>query len=55
MNNIVFIVNEHAGNGLGKKVWRKWKETIDFPYTVYMTEREDHATEIAKKCAEING
>ncbi|MGB3101868.1 MAG: diacylglycerol kinase family protein [Psychrobacillus psychrotolerans] len=52
MNNIVFIVNEHAGNGLGKKVWRKWRETIDFPHTVYMTKREDHATEIAKKCAE---
>jgi len=51
MSSIVFIVNEHAGNGLGKKVWRKWKETIDFPHTVFITERENHATEIARKCA----
>lgn len=52
MSNIVFIVNEYAGNGLGKKVWRRWQEAIDFPHTVFITEREDHATEIAKKCAE---
>jgi len=52
MSNIVFIVNEYAGNGLGKKVWRKWKKTIDFPHTVFVTERENHATEIAKICAE---
>lgn len=52
MSNIVFIVNEHAGNGLGKKVWRKWKKAIDFPHTVFITERKGHATEIAKNCAE---
>ncbi|WP_277586165.1 diacylglycerol/lipid kinase family protein [Psychrobacillus antarcticus] len=52
MSNIVFIVNEYAGNGLGKKVWKKWKDAIDFPHTVFITEREDHATEIAKNCAE---
>lgn len=52
MSNIVFIVNEHAGNGLSKRVWRKWQEAIDFPHTVFITERKDHATEIAKKCAE---
>lgn len=52
MSNIVFIVNEYAGNGLGKKVWRRWQEAIDFPHTVFITERENHATEIAKKCAE---
>lgn len=52
MSNIVFIVNEHAGNGLGKKVWGKWKKAIDFPHTVFITERKGHATEIAKNCAE---
>lgn len=52
MSNIVFIVNEYAGNGLGKKVWRKWKETIDFSHTVFITQRKGHATEIAKSCAE---
>lgn len=52
MSNIVFVVNEYAGNGLGKKVWKKWQAAIDFPYTVFFTEREAHATEIAKNCAE---
>lgn len=52
MSNIVFIVNEYAGNGLGKKIWRKWKDAIDFPHTVFITESKDHATKIARKCAE---
>ncbi|MFJ7827113.1 diacylglycerol/lipid kinase family protein [Psychrobacillus sp. NPDC096623] len=52
MSNIVFIVNMHAGNGLGKKVWNKWKETIDIPHQVFFTERTEHATEIAKSCAD---
>lgn len=52
MSNLVFIVNEHAGNGLGKKVWNKWKVIIDIPHQVFFTEGTKHATEIAKKCAD---
>lgn len=51
MNKVVFIVNEHAGNGRGKKVWKKWKETITFPYTFMITERIGHAIEIARNYA----
>ncbi|MFJ7971013.1 diacylglycerol/lipid kinase family protein [Psychrobacillus sp. NPDC096389] len=51
MNNVVFIVNEHAGNGRGKKVWKKWKDAISFPYTFMITERIGHAIEIARNYA----
>lgn len=51
MSKVVFIVNEHAGNGRGKKVWLKWKKNISFPYTYFKTERNGHATEIARNCA----
>ncbi|WP_166462471.1 diacylglycerol/lipid kinase family protein [Psychrobacillus vulpis] len=52
MNNIIFIVNEHAGNGRAKKIWASWKDKLTFPYTFFMTEYSGHAKEIAKHCAE---
>jgi len=52
MNKVVFIVNEHAGNGRGKKIWMKWKELLTFPYIYVTTERSGHATDIAKSYAE---
>ncbi|ALC84672.1 hypothetical protein AM499_01750 [Bacillus sp. FJAT-22090] len=54
MNNVVFIVNEHAGRGRAKKIWASWKEKIDFPYTSYVTEYRGHATNIARDCALYN-
>ncbi|MFJ8066123.1 diacylglycerol/lipid kinase family protein [Psychrobacillus sp. NPDC096426] len=51
MINVVFIVNEHAGNGRGKKVWMKWKKLITFPYMYVTTKRSGHAVEIAKSYA----
>ncbi|WP_391116498.1 diacylglycerol/lipid kinase family protein [Psychrobacillus sp. L3] len=52
MNKVVFIVNEYAGQGRGKKIWASWKSKITFPYSYYLTEFSGHATEIAKNCAE---
>lgn len=52
MNKVVFIVNEHAGNGRGKKIWMKWKELLTFPYIYVTTERSGHATDIARSYAE---
>ncbi|WP_144510890.1 diacylglycerol kinase family protein [Bacillus sp. FJAT-22090] len=54
MSKVVFIVNEHAGNGRGKKIWMKWKEAITFPYMYFRTERNGHATEIARNCASLS-
>lgn len=50
-SKVVFIINEHAGNGRGKNIWMKWKEKITFPYVHFITERIGHATEIARNCA----
>lgn len=51
MNKVIFIVNEHAGHGRGKKIWESWKGKITFPYTFYITEYSGHATEIVRNCA----
>ncbi|WP_313891530.1 diacylglycerol kinase family lipid kinase [Psychrobacillus sp.] len=52
MNKVVFIINKHAGNGRGNKIWEAWKVHISFPYDFHVTERQAHATELAKRCAE---
>lgn len=46
---VYFIVNEHAGNGRGKKVWKKLESKLDFPFTVYKTEFPKHANAIVSK------
>lgn len=54
MNKVVFILNEHAGNGRSKKVWDTWKDKVTFPYTFFVTEYSGHATEITRQCAKEN-
>ena len=51
MIKVVFIVNEHAGQGRPKKIWDAWKTKLTIPYSFFVTEYAGHATEIAVKCA----
>lgn len=47
--NIYFIVNEHAGNGRGKKIWQTLKSRLDFSFTEYKTEYPRHAIDIVNQ------
>lgn len=47
--NIVFIVNEHAGNG--RNVWQRIQRQLTIPYDVYKTAYKQHATAIAAQIA----
>ncbi len=49
--NILFIVNEAAGNGKGKKVWLQLQQQLTIPYQVAFTEYEGHGQEIAQQWA----
>lgn len=46
---ILFIVNEAAGNGKGKKVWTQLQKHLTIDYQVTFTEYEGHGREIAKQ------
>ncbi|MCI5858135.1 MAG: YegS/Rv2252/BmrU family lipid kinase [Agathobacter sp.] len=48
---LYFIVNQTARTGKSSKVWEKVQTLladVDIPYKFYMTEYENHATELAK-------
>lgn len=49
---VLFIVNEAAGNGNGKKVWRKLQRHLTIDYQAVFTEYEGHGQKIAKQCAQ---
>jgi len=49
---ILFIVNEAAGNGKGKKVWHQLQKQLTIDYQVAFTEYEEHGQEIAKQWAQ---
>ncbi|MGY3186612.1 diacylglycerol/lipid kinase family protein [Lysinibacillus sp. TE18511] len=49
---VLFIVNEAAGNGKGKRVWYHLQRYLTIDYQVAFTEYEGHGQELAKKCAE---
>ncbi|WP_445478128.1 diacylglycerol/lipid kinase family protein [Lysinibacillus irui] len=49
---ILFIVNESAGNGKGRKVWLRLQQQLTITYQVAFTEYEGHGQEIAKKWAQ---
>ncbi|UKJ44474.1 diacylglycerol kinase family lipid kinase [Lysinibacillus sp. 1 U-2021] len=49
---VLFIVNEAAGNGKGKKVWLQLQQQLTISYQVAFTEYEGHGQEIAKRWAQ---
>lgn len=49
--NVLFIVNEAAGNGKGKKVWLQLQEQLTISYQVAFTEYAGHGQEIAQQWA----
>ncbi|MFF2795892.1 diacylglycerol/lipid kinase family protein [Lysinibacillus xylanilyticus] len=49
---LLFIVNEKAGHGKGKKVWHRLQQHLTMDYEVAYTEYEGHGQELAKKWAQ---
>ncbi|WP_338651750.1 diacylglycerol kinase family protein [Lysinibacillus sp. Y5S-8] len=49
---VLFIVNEAAGNGKGKRVWLQLQQQLTITYQVAFTEYEGHGKEIAKQWAQ---
>lgn len=46
---IVFIINPTAGNGAALRKWRKFSETIDFPYEQFVTCSPGHAFQLVEQ------
>ncbi|MEB2302381.1 diacylglycerol kinase family lipid kinase [Lysinibacillus xylanilyticus] len=49
---VLFIVNEVAGHGKGKKVWHHLQQHLTINYEVAFTEYEGHGQELAKNWAQ---
>ncbi len=49
--HVLFIINEAAGNGKGKKVWHRLQQHLTLDYEVAFTEYEGHGLEIARHWA----
>lgn len=49
---VLFIVNEAAGHGKGKKVWHRLQQHLTINYDVAFTEYEGHGQELAKNWAQ---
>ncbi|MCL1695306.1 MULTISPECIES: diacylglycerol kinase family protein [unclassified Lysinibacillus] len=49
---VLFIVNEAAGHGKGKKVWYRLQQHLTINYEVAFTEYEGHGQELAKNWAQ---
>lgn len=49
---VLFIVNEAAGHGKGKKVWHHLQQHLTINYEVAFTEYEGHGQELAKNWAQ---
>ena len=50
--NVLFIVNECAGNGKGKIVWNRLQQQLSIDYQVALTQYEGHGQEIASQWAQ---
>lgn len=48
---LFFIINEHAGNGKGKKIWKKFKKELKTPFSYYKTNKNGHAITLARELA----
>ncbi|MGE7675567.1 diacylglycerol/lipid kinase family protein [Lysinibacillus sp. NPDC094403] len=49
---VLFIVNEAAGHGKGKKVWHQLQQQLTINYEVAFTEYEGHGQELANNWAQ---
>lgn len=45
----IFIINPVAGNGKAMKKWMKFKETIEFPFELAVSQYSGHATELVRE------
>ncbi|MDN4493722.1 diacylglycerol/lipid kinase family protein [Ureibacillus aquaedulcis] len=44
-----FIINERAGNGKGKRVWKKLQNELKSPFSYHITEYKGHGIKIAQQ------
>lgn len=51
---VLFIVNEYAGNGKGKKAWHRIQQDLTIDYQVVFTQYEGHGQEIARQYTQHN-
>ncbi|MFJ7953147.1 diacylglycerol/lipid kinase family protein [Lysinibacillus sp. NPDC096418] len=51
---LLFIVNEYAGNGKGKKVWHRIRQYLTIDYKVVFTQYVGHGEEIARQYTQLN-
>ncbi|WP_158233826.1 diacylglycerol kinase family protein [Sporosarcina sp. P3] len=47
--DVHFIINEQAGDGKGAKLWASLRKSMRYPF--HLTERRDHARELAQQVA----
>ncbi|QCR33297.1 diacylglycerol kinase family protein [Lysinibacillus sp. SGAir0095] len=50
-----FIINERAGNGKGKRVWKNLENELKSPYAHHLTKYKGHGSEIAEQIAQKAG
>lgn len=51
---ILFVVNEYAGNGKGKKVWNRIRQKLTIDYQVVFTAYEGHGQQIVRQFIQHN-
>ena len=51
---VLFIVNEYAGNGRGKKAWYRIQQNLTIDYKVAITQYEGHGEVIARNYTQLN-
>ena len=49
---LAFIINEHAGNGNGRRVWQKVKSALTIPYEAHISQYAKHAYLLAREITE---
>ena len=49
---LVFIINEFAGNGRGRRVWQEMKNGLTVPYDMHVTGYPEHAYRLSCELAE---
>lgn len=49
---LVFIINEFAGNGRGRRVWKEMKNGLTLPYDMHVTGYPEHAYRLSCELAE---
>lgn len=49
---LVFIINEFAGNGRGRRVWQRLRDNLTVSYDMHVTGYPEHAYRLACELAE---